>query len=1161
MEDLPRSVLDSIWKGRAILIAGQDLARDESSQLLEGDEPSQSLRGALSKPSSALLGRIAALRKSAADAAQVEVSQAPWALVLSSAIDTRLASALEAAAPASRRIRRRFVDDIDADSLVRSPAILEVMHLSLLADASSPDGAVPEPRGWSRVTRLMQPRVLDRLKNIAGPSSIIVIDGVSATDTLDREDLIAAFEGLDDAQIVLCGGSSEQPAWLLNTRPGVLVLAESLAEVLARARVETPSPVSTLLRAEDLTLTVRGARAGDNVTVVVRAEELRDIRRHLDIIGDAPGLVAPGERDERLRAFRTFLRTPRLRPDYNSFVFDFCLKRRAYTQLYDVVTRRVALLRGGANLPKGQPSNGPVILAGFPGSGRTTGLHWLGIRLRQDGWLVAHLAAVTDEPDLFAIEQVARLIEQRLNESGAAPLSILLVDGLGAEGAKRLDERLRRAGRRTVVVASAVRSSANFELDEEPSEATDILKLKYELETDELQDLENILRDAGISISADVLKNQAGVEGFLGMLYRLDSGAKTALAQVLRQDFERFVPDLARALKPRQMGERRGALGEAIAAAFARADRALPSGVGAHQLHPTELELTKARDLLRTIFALAWLDRPAPLDLIARLFPTLFQSYEEVRIVALEHGFLAEVAVDADGTPALTPVNPGVARVLRHDIVGYNRNVQDELRGLANVVAWPAGSDMGNLIGWPKFIYELLRSISPLGSFQREFGAVEDVQRLLEVLRDLRETHGLCQPQTLMLEAITEREWVMRADLSEKDRVEPLEDSRRLLEEARELVAQRPKSPTRDHLLASILTSYATTLRRLMEVQIVLGDLPMAEDIARPALAAAQRSQALQDNWHPFDAAALIYVSLAKAWQQGDGGLLDAKQQYLDAVDRLGAILDLGADLGDLPYDQRQRQGDRQRDYMILSGQLSLALEQAVAEAAEGRLAGLCHLLRIYAIDPVTNRIRSANEAAAAFEKLASFPAAFEDELSLVLLHRLWIGARLGDRSLDLGPYVIGARVEEWRELQRITEKKLALRGDDFNPSVGFWLALALLQVGNLPKARHVLQQMQASIGSTRKRHFDPLVLLADSGGSPRLFRALVRRREERENLLVYVRDLDLEVRLPRRHLEAGEALDLRQGDIIDVHVALNYRGPMAVGPRWATRSIYALGA
>lgn len=102
---------------------------------------------------------------------------------------------------------------------------------------------------------------------------------------------------------------------------------------------------------------------------------------------------------------------------------------------------------------------------------------------------------------------------------------------------------------------------------------------------------------------------------------------------------------------------------------------------------------------------------------------------------------------------------------------------------------------------------------------------------------------------------------------------------------------------------------------------------------------------------------------------------------------------------------------------------------------------------------------------------------------------------------------------------------------------------------------------MQASIGSTRKRHFDPLVLLADSGGGPRLFRALVRRREERENLLVYVRDLDLEVRLPRRHLEAGEALDLRQGDIVDVHVALNYRGPMAVGPRWATRSIYALGA
>jgi len=144
--------------------------------------------------------------------------------------------------------------------------------------------------------------------------------------------------------------------------------------------------------------------------------------------------------------------------------------------------------------------------------------------------------------------------------------------------------------------------------------------------------------------------------------------------------------------------------------------------------------------------------------------------------------------------------------------------------------------------------------------------------------------------------------------------------------------------------------------------------------------------------------------------------------------------------------------------------------------------------------------------------------------------------------------------------LQQITRRRIELSDDDFSPGVGLWHALALLQLGNIPEARRTLQQMQILVGRTRRRHFDPLVLLSQPDGTARLFRALVRRREERENLLVYVRELDLEMRLLRRHLEAGEAIDLQQGDSVDVHVALNYRGPMAVGPRWTARLVRDAG-
>src|SRR4051794_14253763 len=103
MDQLPKFVVDAIWTGRAILIAGQDLNRGDSRGLLAFDASPPSLRAALLEQLSSLMGLVAALLASAPQSAHVEVAQVPWALVLSSALDTRLAAALEAAAPAARR--------------------------------------------------------------------------------------------------------------------------------------------------------------------------------------------------------------------------------------------------------------------------------------------------------------------------------------------------------------------------------------------------------------------------------------------------------------------------------------------------------------------------------------------------------------------------------------------------------------------------------------------------------------------------------------------------------------------------------------------------------------------------------------------------------------------------------------------------------------------------------------------------------------------------------------------------------------------------------------------------------------------------------------------------------------------------------------------------
>ena len=1157
MNKLPKYVLDAIWGGRAVLIAGQDLVRGETQTLLSSETSSTGLAPGLLHPTKALLDRIGVLRGAAPATAHVEVAQVPWALVLSSALDTRLAAALESAAPASRRIRRRFVNDVDADNLVRSATVLEVMHLSLTSDATTSDGAVPDPSRWARATRLNQPRILDHLREIVGPAYIVIVDGVSAADPLDRDVLIAAFEGLDDTQIILCDDRLAEAEWFRIALPGAPLLQGSLANLLKESIAEPQVSLRALLQANDLAVRVRVAENEERQTLVLRAEELRDIRRHVEILGDSPGLLVSSQRDERLADFRKFLRTPRHRPDYGSFALEFCLERTAYRRLRDIVARRIARIQGVAVRRDRHDSSGPIVLAGLPGSGRTTGLHWIGLQLRQQGWLVAHLSATTDDPDLFAIEQVIRLIEQRLREVGATDLVILLADGVGAEGAKRLDDRLRRAGRRAVVVATAVAIPGGESNEEKVSiEGTQVL-LSYDLNAEELKYLANILNSVGITISLDVLARQAGVEGFLGMLDRLDSSAREGITQVLRGDFERFVPDLAEALGSREKGGVRGSLGDAIAAAFARARIGLPEVIDQPRSPPSAQQIATARDLLRTVFALAWLDRPAPLDLLSRRYPVLFQCYDDVRTVSKEHGFLIELDLDVDATPALAPINPGVARMLRDHVVGYSKNMMDELGALAKLVPWPAGGDAIGLPIWPKFVFDLFWSISPTGPFKGQFGSTTDLGRLLDLLEELRDAHNLRLPQSLMLEAITRREWIKNADLSIDEKAAALRESCSLLKEAAESVTCRPRSPSRDQFLANILNANATTLRHLMQVMLEGGHdvLDEVQAIAAPALAAAQRSQALQDNWHPFDAAALIYRGLATAWNEKKGLRPDAEDQFLAAVDQLGAVLDLGAEMGDLPPDQRERQESRQREYQILSGQIHLAREKALADAKEGKLAGLCYMLRQDAIDPDSNRIRSADAAGTAFAELLTYPACFDDDRSLLLLQRLWIGARLGNQSLDSGPYVVGADDEAWANLQRIAEKRIAYSGEDFDPGIGFWLAVALLQQGNVIEARRILQRMQLP-GRIRKRNLDPLIVLSQQNGSARLFRALIRRREERENLLVYIRDLDLEMLLFRRYLEPGEDIDLKQGDMFEVNVALNYRGPMALGPRWTKRSI-----
>ena len=166
-------------------------------------------------------------------------------------------------------------------------------------------------------------------------------------------------------------------------------------------------------------------------------------------------------------------------------------------------------------------------------------------------------------------------------------------------------------------------------------------------------------------------------------------------------------------------------------------------------------------------------------------------------------------------------------------------------------------------------------------------------------------------------------------------------------------------------------------------------------------------------------------------------------------------------------------------------------------------------------------------------------------------MHRLWIGAHLGNRDLDEGPYAIGCGAQEWRQLETIVAARRTLAGNTKIPYINFWLAVALAHQGDVRRALQMIEEVQANSLAFSHRRLTPLVYLSDESGSPKRFGAVVRRREDDDLLVVYVPVLGIEVKMSKRYQGPTAMINLQRGDEVIVLIALNYWNPMGVGPAW----------
>jgi hypothetical protein len=315
------------------------------------------------------------------------------------------------------------------------------------------------------------------------------------------------------------------------------------------------------------------------------------------------------------------------------------------------------------------------------------------------------------------------------------------------------------------------------------------------------------------------------------------------------------------------------------------------------------------------------------------------------------------------------------------------------------------------------------------------------------------------------------------------------------------------------------------------------------------ALSTASESRAYTDAYHPLDTAFWTnrsffdYLGGRPQTSETEAARQSALLSMIDVVDKAG-------ELGELPSEQADRLAGRLVELDTRLGKMQAALARAEAEAAQGRFSGVCLLARHRAIDS-TNSIVSPEQAKSALSYLESFaPRIMSDDRALTLMHRLWVAGRLGNKRLDDGPHAIGCSAGEWRQLEQIASARRALGGHTRVPYVNFWLAVAYAQQGDMRRTLQTLEEVQANSLAFSHRRLTPLIYLADEGGVPIRFGAIVRRLDEDELITMFVPAISIEVKLAKRY-QGQTLMNLQRADDASVLIALNYWNPTAVDPDW----------
>jgi hypothetical protein len=1176
MTDLSR-LFQSAFAGRAVLFAGQDLEPGTTDRFIDllSQHVSPTVNDTIERVCTQIVDpqyivkAANAIEETTPRRALQRVAEIPWAVVFTSALDNTFTMELASQDSQGRRLRHLTLDGELPAFFSRRNEVLTVLHISHLANEQSTTGIPLHGRSWGKAERLLIPGLLKDLAQAIGPAHLLCIAGITDRDAISSFLLADSISALDPDNVYWFVGQQDHLDLheLSLAAPNIHFIEEDFSQAVmaylesSDAQASLSALKGEVLQLEDLAVTINISESQKVLTF--RASELREFRRHLLIVPDLKAKTASSQPLQRKQDFISFLSQNRETPDWAGISEGYAFQRDAYKILLEHVIDRTMLMMGSgprSHARKRSVEDLPIFLAGPPASGRTVGLSWLAYQLRRRGFFVVHLLPSGGAVDSGSVEQIIRLVESR-----GAPVVIALLDKSDRKTAEQLDRQLKSSGRRSIVVASVApkmaRRSVTYALDpdEDPEASRGIeVTLDYPLSASEESRFKNYLVENVSDVDPDlVIRYLATDPAVFALLYRLIPDTRENIRGIVIDEYLNLVDGLATYSPP---------LGDQVRGSTLKEQLAI--WLGSHKVTSTSSEDPSssrqsptwkniAIHLPQLVLLFSSLEESISLNLLTKRFPGLLQIYGTVRETLEASGLFKEIDLGKQNDLGLAAANPFVAQLLLNAALPSSVARIRLLGTLLREFPWDPESRPADLPEQALLIH-LIRSIAPpSGAFQFDYQRTEDLKALSAILQELRGSNGgAALPQLLLVEGIVLRHLGRRIgnEGNDTEAIDYYRQSREVLELARETLARRRPSPGRNFEMSMILNAIATTIGYTFNAKSRGSSLDEEErrGLVQQALETASESRAYTDSYHPLDTAFWTSRDFFRHLTEGQETEQN-RQERERALLNMADAIDKAKELGQLPHEQADRLGSRIVELASLLNDDGTAELRAEDDAQAGKFSGICLLARMKSVDSHSGTIISADVAAVALEGLNRYaPKILTDDRALTLMHRLWIGAHLGNRDIDERPCGIASSQAGWRELELITAGRRQLLGQTRVPYVNFWLSVALAHQGDVRRALQMTEEVQANSLAFGRRRLTPLVYLSDEMGIPKRLAAIVRRRDEDDLLTVFVHALSIEVRIPKRYQGPPAMSNLQRGDELTTLVAFNYWNPMGVGTAFA---------